>query len=243
VSSFQNDDKAAIQSPEKGHHASRFGLSYGHLSRQGDFQGFEWRATQHELLDPSQGHLKTSQVVIFDSRFRYQAVQNSRSQIILDRFRLIDLKKYQPSDFWQNSISFDLSIGLNQRRDCLSQNCPSPVATFGVGQSLELLPDFLLSFLLGGQYHYNSAYANNSQLELGPKLNLVVLKDQFSIGTDMAYFLPTQNLQQWQPYQYWYNIEGRYFIHRQMNLFMKVSHLDKDFGGQHETQLGLYIYY
>ncbi len=243
VSVFPEENKRSEQAPEKGHHSSRLGISYGNLSGQGDFQGLEWRAAQHELLDPYRGHLKTSQVVILDSRFRFQTVNENHRHIVLDRFRLFDLKKYQPSDDWQNAISFDLGIGLNQKRDCLSQDCISPAMSFGIGQSFEVIPNIILSFLLGGQYQYNSAYLNHSQLALGPKFNLLVLQDDFSIGFDMAYVLPTQNLQQWQDHLVWYNLEGRYFIHRQMSLFMKLSHLDQDLGGQHETQLGLYFYH
>jgi hypothetical protein len=116
-------DLKKMHAPDDAHDSSRLGIFAGDRYQQGTFAGFEWRAAQHELLDPSQGHLKNSQVVMFDIKFRYQERHFSSHQFVLDRFRMIDLKKYQASDFWNSSISFDMAVGLDQRKECLSQNC------------------------------------------------------------------------------------------------------------------------
>ena len=236
-------DPFKMNPPDDSHHSSRLGLFAGDRYEHGSFTGFEWRAAQHELLDPSQGHLRTSQVVMFDVKFRYQSILNDKSHFVLDRFRMIDLKKYQPSDFWNDSISFDLAIGLEQRRDCKSKDCVDPITTFGVGSSVDFSRDYILSFLLGGSYLVDSFYQNNSLLSLGPKLNFMVLKDYFSLGINSSYFVPTELFASWLMPRITYDIDIRYFLKRNTSLFFKSNHTNQNVGSEHEAQMGVYFYH
>ena len=236
-------DFASMHPPEEAHDSSRLGIFSGDRYRQGVFSGFEWRAAQHELLDPSQGQLKNSQVVMFDIKFRYQTLNFDKHIFALDRFRVIDLKKYQASDFWNNSISFDFGIGLDQRRDCQSKDCLDPIVTFGVGNSVEFSSDYVLSFLLGGSYLFDSVYNNHSLLSLGPKINFLVLKDSFSLGLDAGYFLPTELFDGWLKRRITSSLDIRYFLNRNRGLFFKTTHIDQNVGNEHEAQVGLYFYH
>jgi hypothetical protein len=232
-----------MQAPDDAHDSSRMGFSVGDRYQQGAFSSLEWRAAQHDILDPSLGHLKYSQVIMFDTRLRFQTIQFEDEKIILDRFRVVDLKKYQPSDFWNSSVSFDLAVGLDQRRDCSSQDCLNPIATFGVGNSVETGQDMILSFLLGGSYQYDRFYENDSLLQLGPKLNFLILQDKFSVGLDAAYFMPTELFDGWLQRRIQYDLDFRYFLKRNVSLFLKSNHIDQDVGNLHEAQLGVYFYH
>lgn len=236
-------NEKTMQAPDDAHNSSRLGFSVGDRYQQGAFTNLEWRAAQHDILDPSHGHLKYSQVVMFDTRLRFQTVDFDKKKLILDRFRMVDLKKYQPSDFWNSSVSFDLAVGLDQRRDCLAQDCLNPIATFGVGNSVDVNQDLILSFLLGGSYQYDRFYENDSILNLGPKLNFLVLKDQFSLGLDVAYFLPTELFDGWLQRRIHYDLDFRYFLKRNVSLFFKTNHIDQDVGNLHEAQFGVYFYH
>lgn len=229
--------------PDESHDSSRLGIFAGDRYKEGSFTGLEWRAAQHELLDPSQGQLKNSQVVIFDVKLRYQSVDYVTKNVILDRFRMVDLKKYQPSDFWNNSVSFDLAVGLDQRKDCQSKDCVDPTLTFGVGNSTAFGEDIILTFLLGGNYLYDRIYENDSLLGLGPKLNFLILKDKFSLGVDASYFLPSELFDGWLKRRVTYDLDLRYFMHQNTSLFFKTSHIDQDVGNFHEAQVGVYFYH
>jgi hypothetical protein len=243
ISRNLNFDSEKMHAPDDGHDSSRLGIFAGDRYQQGAFTGFEWRAAQHELLDPSQGHLKNSQVVMFDMKFRYQESNFSSHQFVLDRFRMIDLKKYQASDFWNSSISFDMAVGLDQRKECLSQNCLNPVLTFGVGNSVAITNDHILTFLMGGKYLFDGIYKNNSLLSLGPKMNFLILKEQYSLGFDAAYFLPTELFDGWLERRITYDLDFRYFLKRNTSLFFKTGHIDQNVGIQHEAQVGVYFYH
>ncbi len=236
-------NEKTMQAPDDAHDSSRMGFSVGDRYQQGSFSSLEWRAAQHDILDPSLGHLKYSQVIMFDTRLRFQTIQFEDEKIILDRFRVVDLKKYQPSDFWNSSVSFDLAVGLDQRRDCSSQDCLNPIATFGVGNSVETGQDMILSFLLGGSYQYDRFYENDSLLQLGPKLNFLILQDQFSMGLDAGYFMPTELFDGWLQRRIQYDLDFRYFLKRNVSLFLKSNHIDQDVGNLHEAQLGVYFYH
>lgn len=236
-------DLAKMHAPDDGHDSSRLGIFAGDRYQQGAFTGFEWRAAQHELLDPSQGHLKNSQVIMFDLRFRYQTIDFDQEKFIIDRFRAVDLKKYQASDFWNSSVSFDLAVGMDQRKDCQSKDCLDPVVSFGVGNSTAFSPDYVLTFLFGGSYLYDKVYENNSLLSLGPKMNFLILKEKFSIGIDAGYFLPTELFDGWLKRRITYDLDFRYFLHRNTSLFLKTNNIDQDVGTEHEAQAGVYFYY
>ena len=236
-------DVKKMHAPDDAHDSSRLGIFTGDRYQQGTFTGFEWRAAQHELLDPSQGHLKNSQVVMFDIKFRYQESNFSSHQFVLDRFRMIDLKKYQASDFWNSSISFDMAVGLDQRKECLSQNCLNPVLTFGAGNSVAITNDHILTFLMGGKYLFDGIYKNNSLLSLGPKMNFLILKEQYSLGLDASYLLPTELFDGWLERRITYDLDFRYFLKRNTSLFFKTGHIDQNVGNQHEAQVGVYFYH
>ncbi len=236
-------DFSKIHAPEEAHDSSRLGIFAGDRYQQGTFTGLEWRAAQHELLDPSTGHLKDSQVVMFDVKFRFQKINFSSEKMVLDRFRIVDLKKYRPSDFWNSSISFDMALGLDQRRDCGSKDCLAPVTTFGVGNSVALTSDYILTFLMGGSYRYDKNFKNDSLLNVGPKFNFLVLRDQFSAGFDASYFLPTETFESWLKRRISYELDVRYFLSRNTSLFFKTTHTDQDFGNEHEGQMGIYFYH
>lgn len=236
-------DSKKMNAPDDAHDSSRLGIFAGDRYQQGTFTGLEWRAAQHDLLDPHQGHLKNSQVVMFDIRLRYQTIDFDSQKFILDRFRMIDLKKYQASDFWNSSVSFDLAIGFDQRKDCQSKDCLDPILTFGAGSSVAFIDDYVLSFLLGGSYAYDQVYENNSLLSLGPKLNFLVLKDDFSLGFDVGYFLPNEFSETWLRRRINYDLEARYFLKRNTGLFFKTNHIDQDVGNEHEAQVGVYFYH
>jgi hypothetical protein len=236
-------DIAKMDAPDDAHDSSRLGFFAGDRYRQGAFSGIEWRAAQHELLDPSPGHLKYSQVIMFDINFRYQTVNFDSHNFVLERFRMIDLKKYQASDFWNSSVSFDLAIGTDQRKDCISQNCVDPILTFGVGNSTAITEDYILTLLMGGSYLYDRVYENDSLLSLGPKMNLLILKDQFSVGINGAYFLPTELFDGWLQRRITYDLDFRYFLQRNTSLFFKTAHIDQDVGNEHEAQFGVYFYH
>ncbi len=232
-----------LPAPDDSHNSSRLGFFAGERHEDGGFGGFEWRAAQHELLDPSHGQLRSSQIVIADARVKYQTINFHSSNFILDRLRLIDLKKYQPSDFWNDSIAWDLGLGLDQRRECQSRDCLNPVATFGVGNSVEFFPDYILSILMGGSYQWDHSYQNNSLLNLGPKFNFLVLKEQFSLGLDAGYFLPTELFDGWLKRRVIYNLDVRYFLDRNTSLFFKTANMVLAPGDFHEAQVGLYFYH
>jgi hypothetical protein len=236
-------DLSKMKAPDESHHSSRLGFFAGDRYHQGRFSGLEWRAAQHDLLDPSAGQLKHSQVIIFDIKFRYQEVDFKSQHLVMDRFRMIDLKKYQPSDFWNSSISFDLGIGFDQRRDCLSQNCVDPVVTFGVGSSVEIFQDQVLSVLAGGSYLYDSFYQNHSLLSLGPRLYWLVLKDKYSLGVEAGYFMPTTLFEDWLKRRVVYGADFRFFLSPNKSLFFKTNHMDQDIGSEHEAQFGVYFYH
>jgi hypothetical protein len=236
-------DLKKMHAPDDAHDSSRLGIFAGDRYNQGAFSGFEWRAAQHELLDPSQGHLKNSQVIMFDVKFRFQTIDFDTRKVILDRFRMIDLKKYQASDFWNSSVSFDLAIGLDQRKDCQSKNCIDPIVTFGVGSSVAFNNDHILTFLLGGSYVFDQVYENNSLLSLGPKMNYLILSDSFSLGIDVGYFVPTELFEVWQRRRITYDLDFRYFLKRNTSLFFKTTHIDQDVGNEHEAQIGVYFYH
>jgi hypothetical protein len=236
-------DVKKMYPPDESHDSSRLGIFAGDRYEEGAFTGLEWRAAQHELLDPSQGQLKSAQVVIFDIRLRYQSVDFEPKNVIMDRFRAVDLKKYQPSDFWNSSVSFDLGIGLDQRKDCKSHDCIDPTLTFGVGNSTGFSEDVVLTFLLGGTYVYDKYYENDSLLSLGPKANFLILKDSFSVGLDAAYFLPTELFDGWLHRRITYDLDFRYFLQTNTSLFFKTSHIDQDVGNFHEAQVGVYFYH
>jgi hypothetical protein len=236
-------DEKVMQAPDDAHNSSRLGVSLGDRYRHGTFTNLEWRAAQHDILDPSQGHLKYSQVVMFDTRLRFQSIHFDEQKLILDRFRMVDLKKYQPSDFWNSSVSFDLAAGLDQRRDCSAQDCLNPILTFGLGNSVDAGQDLILSFLFGGSYQYDRFYENDSLLNLGPKLNFLVLKDKFSLGVDASYFMPTELFDGWLQRRIHYDLDLRYFLKRNVSLFFKTNNIDQDVGNLHEAQLGVYFYH
>lgn len=236
-------DQAKMNAPDEGHDSSRVGVSTGYNDGQGAFGGFEWRAAQHDILDPSQGHLKNSQVVMFDVRVKNKTIDYDKHKFVLDRFRLFDLKKYQPSDFWKNSISFDGSLGLEQRRDCNSQDCVDPIMTFGAGSTVDLSNDMYLSLLFGGIYLYDKEYQNNSLLSLGPKINLSILKEGFSTGIDIGYFMPSELFEEWLRRRITYDLDFRYFLKRNTSLFLKSTNIDQDVGMVHEVQAGAYFFF
>lgn len=236
-------DVNKMNPPDESHGSSRLGFFAGDRYKQGAFSGLEWRAAQHELLDPSQGQLRNAQVVMFDVKFRFQTVRFDQEKFVLDRFRLVDLKKYQPSDFWNSSVSFDLGVGIDQRRDCQSQDCLNPIVTLGAGSSVSLSQDTIMTFLLGGSYLRDRIYENDSLLSLGPKLNLLILKERFSMGVDASYFLPTELFDGWHKRRISYDLDFRYFLSRNTSLFFKTNHTEQDVGNLHEAQLGLYFYH
>jgi hypothetical protein len=233
----------AMNAPDDSHGSSRLGIFAGDRYQEGAFTGFEWRAAQHEILDPSQGQLRSAQVVMFDFKFRYQTVDFHSTKVIVDRFRFIDLKKYQASDFWNDSISFDLGVGIDQRRECLSKDCLNPVVTFGVGTSIEASRDYVLSLLMGGSYLRDKIYQNDSLLGLGPKINMLVLKDHFSLGLDAGYFMPTELFDGWQRRRISYDLDFRFFLKRNTSLFLKSTNIDQNVGMIHEAQAGVYFYH
>lgn len=236
-------DANTMDAPDDSHGSSRLGIFAGDRYKDGAFTGFEWRAAQHELLDPSQGQLKNAQVTMFDLKVRYQTVHHKTNNWILDRFRIIDLKKYQASDFWNSSISWDLGVGLDQRRECQSRNCLNPAVTFGVGNSVALGEDVIITLLFGGSYLRERIYENDSLLNLGPKLNFLILKDHFSLGLDAGYFMPTELFDGWLRRRISYDLDFRYFLRRNTALFLKTSNLDQDVGTVHEGQVGVYFYH
>lgn len=236
-------DMKTMHPPDDAHDSSRIGFFAGDRYRQGAFTGFEWRAAQHELLDPSQGHLKNSQVIMFDVKFRNQTIDFDKKKFILDRFRMVDLKKYQASDFWNNSISFDLAVGFDQKKECQSRDCLNPVLTFGVGNSAAITNDHILTFLLSGKYLHDREYENDTLLNLGPKLNFLILKRHYSLGLESAYFMPSELFDGWLRRRITYELDFRYFLQHNINLFFKTIHIDQNVGNEHEAQVGIYLYH
>ena len=230
-------DQEKIGPPDEGHDPSRIGFFAGERYGQGSYTGFEWRAAQHDLLDPSLGHLKSSQVVIFDSKFRFQRVKYASNKLVLDRFRFFDLKKYQPSNFWNQSTSFDLALGLDQKRSCLSQNCLNPILTYGAGKTIEFRDDFNLSLLIGGSYLFKSL------INLGPKVNFLILKESYSLGLDASYYLPNEVFEGWLKRVISYDLDLRFHLKPNRDLFFKTSHIDHDVWSEHEAHFGIYFYH
>jgi hypothetical protein len=236
-------DPKKMYPPDESHGSSRLGIFAGDRYQAGSFTGLEWRAAQHELLDLSHGQLKYAQIVMLDIKLRYQSVDYKAKNVILDRFRLLDVKKYQPSDFWSRSIAFDMALGLDQRKDCDSLDCVDPTLTFGLGNSTGFSEDVVLSLLFGGSYMYDKFYENDSLLSLGPKLNFLILKDSYSLGLDAGYFLPTELFDGWLHRRISYDLDFRYFLNINTGLFVKSSNIDQDVGNLHEAQVGVYFYH
>lgn len=236
-------DENKMAAPDDSHASSRLGLSSGYRLHDGAFQNLEWRAAQHELLDPSYGQLKYSQVTMFEWKLRQQSINYSKNKLVLDSFRLADIKKYQPSDYWNQSIAWDLGAGLSQRRECVSRDCLNPIATFGVGSSTQVSEDVLLTFLFGGNYVHEKIYENDSLLGLGPKVNFLLLKDKYAIGIDAAYLLPTELFDGWLHRRLTYDFDLRYFWRRNTAFFLKSNHIEQDAGPVHESQIGVYFYH
>jgi hypothetical protein len=232
-----------VAPPESSHKSSRLGLSGGSVSKQGAFGEISWRAAQHDLLDPSRGQLKNSQVVILDFDLRYKKVDEEFNKFTLERFRVLDFKKYQPSDYWSNSISWDFAFGTDQRFDCSSGDCIQPTISSSAGSSVELGADYILSFLLGGKLNYDKVYENDVLFNIGPKLNFLILKDDYSVGVDIAYLLPTELLESWHRRRVAYDLEARYFFKRDTSFFFKANTIDQYSTNEYKVQIGLHIYH
>ena len=237
---FKNKD---IKNPLQSHKPSRFGFSVGDQSHSGLFEGLEWRAVNHELLDPPLGHLTYAQVVLFDFKFRLKSEDFRNQFLTLDNAKILEIKNYRPSSFWRDGISYDLSIGFDQRRDCLSQNCLNPYLSFGIGSSVEPWSGDIISFLLGGFYENDPVYENNSLLGIGPKINWLHFFETNALGFQAAYY---------RPYELGGNVmksrsslggEWRYYLNQKMNLFFKSSYIDLGTQAIAESQLGLYLFH
>jgi hypothetical protein len=96
---------------------------------------------------------------------------------------------------------------------------------------------------MGGSYIREKIYENDSLLNLGPKLNFLVLKDKYALSIDAGYFLPTELFETWQKRRISYDLDLRYFLNRQTALFLKTNNLDQEVGKVHEGQVGIYFYH
>jgi hypothetical protein len=235
--------ESEVAPPEDSHKSSRLGLSGGSVSQQGAFTEISWRAAQHDLLDPSKGQLKNSQVVIFDFDLRYKKVDEEFNKFSLERFRVLDFKKYQPSDYWSNSISWDFAFGTDQRIDCPSGDCIQPTISSSAGSSVELGSEYLLSFLLGGKLNYDKVYENDVLLKLGPKINFLILTETWSSGIDITYFFPGESFDEWERRTIDFNLEIRYFLKKQISLFFKTSRSDQADRNLQHSQIGIHIFH
>ena len=231
------------EAPDESHGSSRLGLAGGQNNKHNMFSGVSWRAAQHDLLDPHKGQLRNSQVVIFDVDARFKRVSTGSNKFTLNRFRLLDFKKYQPSDYWNSSISWELAVGFDQRQNCQSGDCLNPIVSTAVGNSVDLVEDCVLSLLLGAKYNYDKIYENDSLLSFGPKLNFLILKDQYSLGFDAGYFLPTELFERWLKMRTTYDLEFRLYVRRDAVLFLKTAFIDQETSSTHEGQLGTYFYF
>ncbi len=232
-----------IENPLQAHRPSRFGFSMGDRNRHGIFEGVEWRAANHDLLDPPLGHSAYAQVVLLDLKFRLQTQSFHQQNLILDKAMLIDLKNYRPASFWDQAISYDFNMGFDQRRDCLSQNCLSPFTSFAVGNSVSGGSDHVLSFLLGGKYEYDTQYKNHSLLSFGPKINWLHFFETNALALWGQYFFPYEVLGNWQEARLSFGGEWRYFISHQLNFHLKASHQGLNRESSQEAQAGFYVFY
>jgi len=119
----------------------------------------------------------------------------------------------------------------------LSQNCLNPILTYGAGNTIELGDDFNLSLLLGGSYQFKSL------INLGPKVNFLILKENYSLGLDASYYLPNEVFEGWLKRVISYDLDLRFHLWPNRDLFFKTTHIDHDVWSEHEAHFGIYFYH
>jgi Domain of unknown function (DUF4105) len=100
----------ALLRPDYGHGSSRFGVGVG-VEDSRWFQEWRLRPAYHSLLDPPEGFLAGSQIILGDLAVR---VKHASGTIQLERFRLVDIISLAPIHSFDKPISWQARIGLRR---------------------------------------------------------------------------------------------------------------------------------
>lgn len=158
--------------PENGHRTSRLGLVYGqdwrsvneHYSQSGSFAEIQYRGTFHDLLAPSEGYEKYSELTMGDIRARFE-----KKRIFLDRVDILRIRALSPRSEWFPRFAWGLKFAYDRAKEfqCRDWKCGRALADGGGGISVELGP-VLLFALAEGDAEIGGIFDPNYRLAVGP---------------------------------------------------------------------------
>ena len=147
-----------VESPEKGHASSRWSFAIGLKERKTKFFDIELRLSLHDLLDPSKGYDRFSEVETGKLKIR-----TLEDHIIIEEFTILNLTSIFPYD-----KVYDISSGrfiINIKQDHSKQCFNCPIFNFQGGTGIGLKLGKTLSYLLvDAEYHYGDVYEKDFQL-------------------------------------------------------------------------------
>jgi len=147
-----------VESPEKGHASSRWSFAIGLKERKTKFFDIELRLSLHDLLDPSKGYDRYSEVETGKLKIR-----TLEDHIIIEEFTILNLTSIFPYD-----KVYDISSGrfiINIKQDHSKQCFNCPIFNFQGGTGIGLKLGKTLSYLLvDAEYHYGDVYEKDFQL-------------------------------------------------------------------------------
>lgn len=120
--------------PENGHDTARWGLGYGHDSK--DFALLHYRPAYHDWLDSSGGYREGARVDFLDLNLRMQP-----SRIAIDSATLVGIDSLAPANALHQPLSWSVRLGVDQglsdRRKAVNESAQQhPLGVFEGGAGL-----------------------------------------------------------------------------------------------------------
>jgi len=246
ITQDNDSDKQLHDSPALSHAPTRMSYSGGYEKKHGSEFRFEFRAALHDLLDPLQGSLKEGELEMAKFALNYKQKEYGNSQLIVESLSLLNLKNYQEQNFWATPLSWEIELGMRQidRMNCF--DCPAPLFSGSVGNSLLLMDKrLLIALLFNGEINLQNYFIHGYRVGIGPKImTRLNLTEKWMMGVNAFHHTNTFRLNELlSNHEFHSEVELRYHFGTDLSFFSKFGILEMDSSWRNRSEFGLRYFY
>ncbi|MFL5815016.1 MAG: DUF4105 domain-containing protein [Bdellovibrionia bacterium] len=222
------------EKPQLGHGSGRIGLETGHESGVSNFTQLNLRFALHDLMDPSTGYPRNSQIEFANLQLRQSWASRGFE---MESFTMVRVTSINPVAKWNHGTSWRVEFGARRIRDQNCDRCLAGDVEVGFGYAAALL-DGLTGFALAdGEFDYSPGfYLSNARVGAGPRAGFVLGKGRLTGLLQGAYHYLGFSLEKSAPQA---TGELRWSISKESAIFIRSA----AYRSSHEGAIGGFLYF
>ena len=168
VKQIWNDIPVPMLSPEESHETARFAIGVGGMEGL-SFLSLKLRPAYHDLLDPIDGYVTTSQINFLDLKIRYF---DKIEKFELDKLTVINVLSLSPITEYFSPISWGVDVGVERVSSVQGRINVAQLKVDG-GLSYPVVESWVFSGLLEARVKAANRLNKGYSAGLGVRLNMV----------------------------------------------------------------------